>query len=241
MEAKDHRLRAREALQGKWVIAVLVTLVASLVGATGSSSNISNFEQNSTSGGSVPIDDSFLPLIATIAGGAILVALVMLVISVVIGSVVRLGHVKFYLKLIDREEVTMEQGFATLFSEFSRYGQAVVLNLMTMLFIFLWTLCLVIPGIIATYSYAMAPYIMAEDLGCTGREAITRSKELMNGHKLELFVLDFTFIGWDILAALTLGLGYLALNPYKEAARASFYRNLTRGADPAPFADEPLL
>ena len=60
----------------------------------------------------------------------------------------------------------------------------------------------------------------------TAREAIAASKEMMRGHKWELFCLDFSFIGWGILAALTLNLGHLALNPYKNAARTAFYRNI---------------
>jgi len=83
-----------------------------------------------------------------------------------------------------------------------------------------------IPGIIASYSYAMTPYILAENPGLRANEAISRSKEMMDGYKGELFLLHLTFIGWDLLAVLTLNIGHLWLNPYKHAAEAAFYRQL---------------
>ena len=73
----------------------------------------------------------------------------------------------------------------------------------------------------------MTPYILAEHPDLTASEAIARSKQLMDGHKMDLFVLYLTFIGWDLLAALTLNLGNLALNPYKNAAITVFYRDIT--------------
>ena len=84
-----------------------------------------------------------------------------------------------------------------------------------------------IPGIVKAYSYAMTPYIMAENPEMSAQDAIRASMQLMDGHKGELFWLRLTFIGWDLLAALTLNLGHLALNPYKNAAEAAFYRELT--------------
>ena len=73
----------------------------------------------------------------------------------------------------------------------------------------------------------MTPFIMAENPDLSANDAITISTELMEGHKGELFTLDLTFLGWDILAAITCNIGYLALNPYKNAAYAAFYRDLT--------------
>ena len=109
---------------------------------------------------------------------------------------------------------------------FERFFQGFLQSFLRGLFAFLWALLLLIPGIIAHYSYAMTPYIMIERPELTPMEAIAASKELMQGHKWELFCLDFSFIGWDLLAALTLNLGHLALNPYKNAARTAFYRNI---------------
>ena len=90
----------------------------------------------------------------------------------------------------------------------------------------LWSLLLVIPGIIASYSYAMAPYILYENPGMRPTAAIKASKELMRGNKWRLFCLQFSFIGWALLCALTAGIGNLWLHPYQETAQASFYRQI---------------
>lgn len=119
-----------------------------------------------------------------------------------------------------------ERDFSDLFSQFDRFGQGFAQLFLRGLYTFLWGLLLIIPGIIKSLSYAMTPYIMAENPDLTASEAIARSKQMMDGHKGDLFILHLTFIGWDILAALTLNLGHLVLNPYKNAAETAFYREL---------------
>ena len=101
------------------------------------------------------------------------------------------------------------------------------MNLLRGIYVFLWSLLFVIPGIIATYRYAMASYILAEHPELPVNEAITRSKEMMQGNKFRLFCLIFSFIGWDFLCVLTFGIGNLWLTPYKKAAMADFYREVS--------------
>lgn len=144
------------------------------------------------------------------------------VVCFVIGGTVQLGYAKFNLALVDHREAC----FSDLFSQFSRFGDGFLLNLLTNLFIVLWSLLLVIPGIIASYSYAMAPYILYENPGMRPTAAIKASKELMRGNKWRLFCLQFSFIGWALLCALTAGIGNLWLHPYQETAQASFYRQI---------------
>ena len=98
-----------------------------------------------------------------------------------------------------------------------------------------WTLLFIIPGLIAAYRYQLTGYILAENPEMGANDAITRSKELMKGNKWRLFCLDFSFIGWDILSAFTLGIGDLWLTPYRSAAAAAFYRELVpleKGEEP---------
>ena len=114
-----------------------------------------------------------------------------------------------------------------LFSQFDRFTVGFLQLFLRNLFIILWSLLLVIPGVIKTFSYAMTPFILAEHPELTAEQAIDRSMELMDGHKWELFVLGLTFIGWELLNALTLGIGSFWLNPYKNAAYAAFYREIT--------------
>ena len=105
------------------------------------------------------------------------------------------------------------------------------MNFMMGLFVFLWTLLFVFPGIVAAYRYAMVPYLMAEFPELRVMEAIRESKRLMKGNKWRLFCLHFSFIGWDLLCTLTMGIGYLWLNPYRMVAETAFYMEVTgRGA-----------
>lgn len=102
-----------------------------------------------------------------------------------------------------------------------------VANLLQWVLILLWTLLFIIPGIVASYSYAMTGYILAEDPDLTASQAIQRSKELMRGNRWRLFCLQLSFIGWIILCLFTFGIGNLFLNPYQTAADAAFYREIS--------------
>jgi len=140
----------------------------------------------------------------------------------IIGGVVEMGYCSFLLKQHDGRDPQ----FNDLFSLFDHFGTGFAQRFLRGLYEFLWGLLLIIPGIVASYSYAMTPYILAENPNMGARDAISRSKAMMDGHKGELFMLHLSFIGWDILAALTLNIGFLWLNPYRKAAEAAFYRKL---------------
>lgn len=104
--------------------------------------------------------------------------------------------------------------------------------ILSTIYIFLWTLLLIIPGIIKSYSYALTPYILVEHPEMSANEAIEESMRLMDGHKFDLFYLQFSFIGWAILSILSLGLGFFWLIPYQMTAQAAFYRDIKNEAMP---------
>ena len=152
------------------------------------------------------------------------------VVSSLLSDFIIVGVTYTYLHLVDKEETT--NIFTGIFSGFtnSRFLPTLLNSFLTTFFEFMWILLLVIPGIIKSLSYSMAPYIL-KDMLDAGKEpepteAITKSKELMNGHKWELFVFNLSFIGWSILAGLSLWIGLLWLVPYYRTAHAEFYRTL---------------
>lgn len=104
--------------------------------------------------------------------------------------------------------------------------------ILSTIYIFLWTLLLIIPGIIKSYSYALTPYILVEHPEMSANEAIEESMMLMDGHKFDLFYLQLSFIGWAILSILSLGLGFFWLIPYQMTAQAAFYRDIKNEAMP---------
>ena len=246
--ASDFRAIARNALTGKWGIAVIAGLIASLLGAVASSgpevkfnfsdngANVNlmfaNQEIYSSSGGWLPELNAF------IVGGAIYImiaALIMAAVFFVLGSVISLGYSRFNLDLVDRRK---EPDIGTLFGFFPHWKNAAIAKLLETVYVFLWSLLFIIPGIIASYSYAMIPYIQAEHPEMAPGDVLARSKEMMEGNRWRLFCLQFSFIGWDILSSLTLGIGNLWLRPYKQAATAAFYRDVS-GTECATPTSEP--
>lgn len=97
------------------------------------------------------------------------------------------------------------------------------MQLLVGIYTFLWTLLLIIPGIIAAFSYAMTPYILEENPYMPINEAIRQSKVMMYGNKWRLFCLEISFIGWALLSVLTCGIGFLWLAPYINAAECAFF------------------
>ena len=115
----------------------------------------------------------------------------------------------------------------TMFSRFNTIKTAIAANLLRALYVTLWTLVFVIPGIVAGYSYAMVNYVMAENPGLTAREALRESKRLMDGNRFRLFCLELSFIGWIVLGILTFGIALLWIIPYMQTTLAAFYRDIS--------------
>lgn len=102
----------------------------------------------------------------------------------------------------------------------------VILYARCFLFTFLWSLLLIVPGIIKSLSYSMSLYIKRDRPELTAREAMCESERIMKGHKMELFILQLSFIGWALLSLLTCGLGFLLLAPYSYTTTAAYYETL---------------
>lgn len=160
------------------------------------------------------------------AAGAFLLnmALVFSIARLFIGSIVGIGYARFNLDLVDN---VTEARFATLFSYMRFWKVAIITRIVRTLYIVLWTLLFIIPGIIASYNYALTDYILAENPELTTKEALELSKKMMYGHRFRLFCLEFSFIGWAFLCVLSLGIGLIWLLPYTEAAKAAFYRDVS--------------
>lgn len=142
--------------------------------------------------------------------------------NLVIGGPLAYGFLNLSLRGADHRKLSLGDGFAG----FQQFGRAWLWCFLVGLFIFLWSLLFLIPGIVKTFSYAMTPYILLDhpEMGVT--EAITESRRMMDGHKWELFCLNLSFIGWWLLSIPTLGLLGLWIAPYQNFTNAAFYRSL---------------
>ena len=179
--------------------------------------------------------DKFYAIAAPLAGVFASLAGLMLLYGIavfIVGSAVELGYNSFNLSLY---ESTAAPKIESLFSRFSYFGNALVLRLLMFLKILAWTLLFIVPGIVAAYRYSMAPYVMAENPTMTATEAIEESKRLMATNKWRLFCLQLSFIGWMLLASLTI-VGGVFLLPYMEAANAAFYLDLNGRLPASPYA-----
>lgn len=113
-----------------------------------------------------------------------------------------------------------------LFEGFKDYGRILGTTLLQAVYTFLWSLLLIIPGVIKSYSYAMTAFILKDEPELANNAAIEKSMAMMEGNKMKLFLLDLSFIGWGILALFTFGIGFFFLQPYMMISRAAFYEDL---------------
>ena len=142
--------------------------------------------------------------------------------SLIIGGPMALGLVIFSLNISRNQDARLEQ----IFHGFNNFGISLGAYLLMVLFILLWTLLLIIPGIIAALSYSMTFYILADDNSIGAMDAINKSKKMMDGYKWKYFCLGLRFIGWALLCILTLGIGFLWLFPYMQVSMAKFYDDI---------------
>ncbi len=179
--------RARNALQGKWGLAIGAALLFVLITVVAQE----------------------IPKI----GGLI---------SFIIGGPLSIGLYIFSLSISRNQTAKIEQ----LFEGFQIFLNAVITYFLLAVFVILWMLLLIVPGIIAAYSYAMTFLIIADNPTLKPLEAISKSKEMMRGYKWKLFCLHFRFIGWFLLCLLTLGIGFFWFIPYISVSTAKFYDDI---------------
>lgn len=231
--AADFRQIARNALSGRIGIPLLAGLIASALGVTVSTTpqvNF-NFNLNNTASSGQPL---VIPENDTTMQVAIILLLVFLtffsivmaiaIAQALVAGIVEVGYFRFNLDLVDRQK---SPSIGTLFRYFRHWKNIIVAQLLQLLYILPWLLLFIVPGIVVSYKYAMTSYILAEHPELTAKEAIERSTQMMYGNRFRLFCLQLSFIGWDLLCIFTCGIGNLWLTPYKQAATAAFYREVS--------------
>ena len=230
MEASVLRARARANLAGKWGISIGIAAVAFLLGGQLTGSNfwpsisteaLARYPTLQTISNALNWKTEIGPITLSLRSGTLGLA------TFILGGVIQLGYAQLLLNQHDGKDFQ----FRDIFSQFDRFGTGFAQIFLRSVYTTLWSLLLVIPGIVKSYSYSMTPFILAEHPNLPASQAIDISAQMMEGHKMDLFLLNLSFIGWDILAGLSfngirLNFGYLFLNPYTAAARAAFYRQL---------------
>ncbi|PEJ48141.1 hypothetical protein CN676_21625 [Bacillus wiedmannii] len=197
-----------DALKGKWGLAVGATLlVGILIGAveiltTGIFSIFWGWEEANES--------LTVTIIAMFIIGPLTVGASYFVLNVIRGTNARIGHIFRW------------------FNDGSKFMKSFLTYLLMNVYLVLWTLLLIIPGIIKSFSYSMTYFILNDHPEYTANQAITESRRMMNGHKMDYFLLCLSFLGWFILSILTLGIGFLWLVPYFYTTSAAFYEVISK-------------
>ena len=161
-------------------------------------------------------------IIAIIGVGSSFVPIVGWFATIIIMPAFNISLCMIFLNLAKREDISV----GDVFKGFNITGKAVWLYIITNFFVFLWSLLLIIPGIIKTFSYSMAPFILADNPNLTSSEALSESIRIMDGHKFDLFVLQLSFFWWYILGAITFGIAYIYVVPYFQTTMANFYNDI---------------
>ena len=161
-------------------------------------------------------------MLIPVAGFSFMALIIKTAISI-IGSLTNVGGAKFFLEGMDGNTDVGYLGYG--FNK-DTFLNIFIVQFFVSIFIFLWSLLFIIPGIIKSYEYSMVKYILAEDPYLSSDQAIAISKDLTRGYKMDLFILDVSFWGWYILGFFLCELGGYFVNPYKAATDAAVYKYL---------------
>ena len=220
----EYKNEALAALKGNWAPAVLATavffLVTTLVVAPSEvpllSGTVSDINVMMASGDLEGMMQAYSNIMSWSSLGTLL--------QIFVFSVVGLGFMNAFLKLFREGDDRLTAN--TFQIAFRNYWHKVWGMFLMYLFIALWSLLLIIPGIVKSFSYAMTPYILEENPELSAGEAIDHSRAMMKGHKFDLFWLYLSFIGWAFLCIFTLGIGLLWLVPYMQTSVSAFYEDV---------------
>lgn len=213
------KMRGNMAFKKNYVSAVVVALLMGIFGTVSGESSARRVSENSDiySGNLFNVG----MITGLLAGIATVVILIVLVAKVFVGNLLKMGGYRFFIL-----NQTAQPGIGTLLDGFrsGHYVNIVLTMFLRDLFTTLWSLLLVVPGIVKHYEYLMVPYIIAENPAMDYKEAFQISKQMMDGEKMEAFIMDLSFLGWYLLSAVTCGLlAIFYVNPYVQASIAEMY------------------
>ena len=213
------KMRGNMAFKKNYVSAVVVALLMGIFGTASGESSARRVSENSDIYSGNLFNAGTIT--GLLAGIATVVILIVLVAKVFVGNLLKMGGYRFFIL-----NQTAQPGIGTLLDGFrsGHYVNIVLTMFLRDLFTALWSLLLVVPGIVKHYEYLMVPYIIAENPAMDYKEAFQISKQMMDGEKMEAFIMDLSFLGWYLLSAVTCGLlAIFYVNPYVQASFAEMY------------------
>ena len=228
---KELKEKAKKSFNANYWLSVLAGIIISIASSTGGSSAGRSAQNANNSSDGASLSNFDIALIAGIILAAIFAVLVVAVIKIVVGNALHVGALKILIKNGRRDEGVEKPVAGDIVSAFQSgcWSNVVLIMFLKDLFIGLWTLLFIVPGIIKTYEYRMIPYLLSENPNMDRAEAFRISKEMMDGQKMKAFLLDLSFIPWLILTVLTCGiLGVFYVNPYIYQTETELYLTLLK-------------
>jgi uncharacterized membrane protein len=217
------KTKAKEVLKNKYWKSFLISLVLLLSGGDsrggGSSGGGSARERIDGLGEWLGFSEYITIIIAAI--------ILVIAFRILIGYSLEVGSRKFF---IQSAQYKNDKGCYNFAFDLENFSGIISTMLLRSIYVFLWSLLLIIPGIIKSYAYRMVPYLLADNPHLGADKAITLSRKMMDGNKFALFVMELSFLGWYLLGVLALGVGVLFVNPYYNATEAQLYLVLRQTA-----------
>ncbi|MBO7640836.1 MAG: DUF975 family protein [Bacteroidales bacterium] len=219
---QEYKNAALRALKGKWTPAVIATIVYLLIGLVIAGPYYYFQLQNPT------VD----PMLSLKASAYVLPLSLFIIVPL------QIAFYYAFLKLYrNGDEKVMDNMFKDAFKP--KYGRNILAMILMVILVGLGTLLLIVPGIILTLCYQILPFVLKDNPDLSAVQALKKSREMMRGHKFDLFWLELSFIGWAILAVLTFGIGVFWLEPYWMTTFAAFYQDVKDGTAGQP--SEPVV
>lgn len=231
---RDLKEKAKKALKGTYANGVVVSFLMLLASGdwlgkrSGGNANVNmeytgnDFSQVMEGPKSI-VETIGVSTVIGLVLGFITIALSIALIKILVGYLIEVGGRKYFLKASEGDS---QVNYVTYGFKAGHWFNLVKTMFLRSLFTFLWTLLLVIPGMIKHYSYRMVPYLLAENPELDSLDAINMSKEMTAGRKMDMFILDLSFILWFLLGIFTFGIGFIFIMPYYNATYAEVYYTL---------------
>lgn len=228
--------RAKAVLKISYWNAFVVSLVLAFIGGSDNSSiDINNFNwsfgNKTPSSGFSPFSEnitSIFPFLLLITFVVVIIIFVLaFAFRILLGYPLEVGGRRYFVQSAQNNINLNYLGYGF---GFGRYFNIIKTMLWRSIVTFLWFLLLIIPGIIKTYAYRMVPYILSDNPNIDYKRALELSDKMTDGEKLDMWILDLSFIGWYLLGTLLFFVGVLFVMPYENATKAELYLELRQNA-----------
>lgn len=226
---KQYKDFAKKQLKNRWTVPVLTTLIITLISLIFDIPDTIRMFSSDTFWKLINYEGSDINEIynlysmATASGTSTITS----IIQIIVAAILEVAAINVYIKMSRSPEPV---SLKTFIEGMNNWARALLASLWQALWIFIWTLVFIIPGIIKAYAYSQMFFIVAEYKNVSVTKAMRISMIITHGHKWDLFVMELSFIGWALLATLTLGIGYFWLIPYMQMTRVNAFHAMLKEA-----------